>query len=164
MSNAFIALGSNLDNPPEQLKAALNKIATLPKTRLIKTSSFYWNKPVGPQNQPDFLNGVCQIMTEESPEALMKLLLSIETDHNRTREEKDGPRTLDLDLLLYENFCINTPELNIPHPRMFDRSFVLFPLAEIAPDLIFPSGESLQDCIRDLKWAGVKMKGSNLFI
>lgn len=137
---AYIALGSNLagdlDCPASQVIRASQRIANLPKTQLIKQSSLYQSAPVGYANQADFINAVVQISTQLLPEALLEALLDIENQAGRTRPFANAPRELDCDLLLYDDLIINSQKLNLPHPRMHLRSFVLLPLAEIAPDLV----------------------------
>jgi 2-amino-4-hydroxy-6-hydroxymethyldihydropteridine diphosphokinase len=135
MHQAFIALGSNLQNPQAQVERALQTIANTANIKLIKASSLYKTAPVGYDNQPDFINAVAQIETDLSPTALLHKLLEIETQHGRERLFPNAPRVLDLDVLLYENIEINTPELTLPHPRMHTRGFVMLPLAEIAPKI-----------------------------
>lgn len=135
MHQAFIALGSNLQNPQAQVERALQTIANAANIKLIKASSLYKTAPVGYDNQPDFINAVAQIETDLSPTALLHTLLEIETQHGRERPFPNAPRVLDLDVLLYENIEINTPELTLPHPRMHVRGFVMLPLAEIAPKI-----------------------------
>jgi 2-amino-4-hydroxy-6-hydroxymethyldihydropteridine diphosphokinase len=135
MHQAFIALGSNLQNPQAQVERALQTIANTANVKLIKASSLYKTAPVGYDNQPDFINAVAQIETDLSPTALLHKLLEIETQHGRERPFPNAPRVLDLDVLLYENIEINTPELTLPHPRMHTRGFVMLPLAEIAPKI-----------------------------
>jgi 2-amino-4-hydroxy-6-hydroxymethyldihydropteridine diphosphokinase len=135
MHQAFIALGSNLQNPQAQVERALQTIANTANIKLIKASSLYKTAPVGYDNQPDFINAVAQIETDLSPIALLHKLLEIETQHGRERPFPNAPRVLDLDVLLYENIEINTSELTLPHPRMHTRGFVMLPLAEIAPKI-----------------------------
>jgi 2-amino-4-hydroxy-6-hydroxymethyldihydropteridine diphosphokinase len=135
MHQAFIALGSNLQNPQAQVERALQTIANTANIKLIKASSLYKTAPVGYDNQPDFINAVAKIETDLSPTALLHKLLEIETQHGRERPFPNAPRVLDLDVLLYENIEINTPELTLPHPRMHTRGFVMLPLAEIAPKI-----------------------------
>ena len=138
MSRAFIALGSNLQQPQQQVQQAFNELASLPKTSLIKHSSLYRTAPVGYDNQPDFINAAAEIETELAPLELLHALLALESTHGRERPFPNAPRVLDLDLLLYDDMVMNTAELTLPHPRMHERGFVLLPLAEIAPDLIIP--------------------------
>lgn len=132
---AYIGLGSNLESPVEQLRAALKELDTLPLSRLVAASSLYSSRPVGPQDQPDFVNAVTALETHLSPLALLDQLQALEQQHRRRRQRHWGPRTLDLDLLLYANNAINMPRLQVPHPQMTARAFVLLPLAEIAPSL-----------------------------
>ena len=142
MSKAFVALGSNLagnlDSPTSQVIRAFQSIEKLPKTKLIKTSSLYQSAAVGYLNQPDFINAVVEISTLLLPETLLEKLLAIERDAGRERSFANAPRVLDCDLLLYDDAIINTENFTLPHPRMFERGFVLLPLAEIAPNLTLP--------------------------
>jgi len=135
MHQAFIALGSNLQNPQAQVERALQTIANTAKIKLIKASSLYKTAPVGYENQPDFINAVAEIETDLSPVALLQKLLEIEAQHGRERPFPNAPRILDLDVLLYKGIATNTPELTLPHPRMHLRGFVMLPLAEIAPKI-----------------------------
>ena len=121
MHRAFIALGSNLQNPQEQINAALQRIANTPDIQLIKASSLYQTAPVGYDNQPDFINAVAEISTTLAPLALLQTLLNIETMHGRERPFPNAPRVLDLDLLLYDDVIMNTETLTLPHPRMCER-------------------------------------------
>jgi 2-amino-4-hydroxy-6-hydroxymethyldihydropteridine diphosphokinase len=132
---AYIGLGSNLASPIEQVRQALNELATLPLCRLVASSSLYASRPLGPQDQPDFINAVAALETRLSPLALLDQLQALEQQHRRRRQRHWGPRTLDLDLLLYGNEHINAPRLRVPHPQMASRAFVLAPLTEIAPSL-----------------------------
>ncbi|MGP8291849.1 2-amino-4-hydroxy-6-hydroxymethyldihydropteridine diphosphokinase [Vreelandella zhanjiangensis] len=128
---AYIGLGSNLDDPITQVRQAISALATLPLSKLHGTSSLYASRPVGPQDQPDFVNAVVALKTSLSPLALLDQLQSLEQRHRRKRERHWGPRTLDLDLLLYDQQTIAYPRLNVPHPHMHERAFVLAPLAEL---------------------------------
>ncbi|MFB9869212.1 2-amino-4-hydroxy-6-hydroxymethyldihydropteridine diphosphokinase [Vreelandella sulfidaeris] len=132
---AYIGLGSNLESPIEQICQALNELATLPLTRWVASSSLYASRPVGPQDQPDFINAVAALETRLSPLALLDQLQALEQQHRRRRQRHWGPRTLDLDLLLYGNDSITHPRLHVPHPHMTVRAFVLAPLNELAPAL-----------------------------
>ena len=132
---AFIALGSNLQDPALQVKKAFLALDNLPKTKLVKSSSLYLTAPVGYQSQPDFVNAVAEINTDLSPLELLDAILNIEAQAGRERTFANAPRVLDCDLLLYIGVVMNTQKLILPHPRMHERSFVLLPLAEIAPDL-----------------------------
>lgn len=143
MQNAYIALGSNLQQPRTQVTQAVTEIKQLPKTRLIAQSSLYRSLPLGTGNQPqpddpEFINAVVQVQTDLTPRELLRALLAIESRHGRQRPYANAPRVLDLDLLLYSSMQMDTEELTLPHPRMHERGFVLLPLAEIAPDLALP--------------------------
>jgi 2-amino-4-hydroxy-6-hydroxymethyldihydropteridine diphosphokinase len=135
MHQAFIALGSNLQDPQAQVERALQTIANTPNIKLIKASSLFKTAPIGYDNQPDFINAVAEIETDLSPLELLHSLLEIETQHGRERPFPNAPRVLDLDVLLYGNIELNTAELTLPHPRMYTRGFVMLPLAEIAPKI-----------------------------
>jgi 2-amino-4-hydroxy-6-hydroxymethyldihydropteridine diphosphokinase len=138
MNLAYVALGANLGDPIATLRAALGALANLPESRVALSSSLYRTAPVGELDQPEFINAVAALETTLAPEALLDALLDIETRFGRLRAEKNGPRTLDLDLLLYDNQQFDLPRLTLPHPRLHLRAFVLHPLAEIAPDLVIP--------------------------
>ncbi|MDN6650985.1 MAG: 2-amino-4-hydroxy-6-hydroxymethyldihydropteridine diphosphokinase [Enterobacterales bacterium] len=151
MTRVYIALGSNLANPLHQVQSALNALAELPQTTLIATSSLYRTPPLGPQDQPDYLNAVVALDTDLSAENLLDHTQKIEQEHGRVRkDERWGPRTLDLDILLFGDEIINTERLTVPHYDMKNRQFMLYPLAEIAPELHFPTGESLQSVMTQL--------------
>ena len=139
MHQAYIALGSNLQQPRRQVEQALDELAQLPQTRLLQQSSLYRTAPLDHNNhrseQPEFINAVAQVETELTPLTLLRALLAIEDRHGRERPYRNAPRVLDMDLLLYDEVIMNTAELTLPHPRMFERGFVLLPLAEIAPGL-----------------------------
>jgi 2-amino-4-hydroxy-6-hydroxymethyldihydropteridine diphosphokinase len=155
MQTAFIALGSNLQQPEQQLLRAFAEIKSLPKTRLIKRSSLYKTAPVGYDNQPDFINAVAQVETDLTPRELLRALLAIENKHGRERPFPNAPRELDLDLLLYSDLRMNTDELTLPHPRMHERGFVLLPLAEIAPELILFKYGKIADLAKNCMAQGV---------
>ena len=135
MSVAYVALGSNLQQPQVQVTQALRELAELPQTRVMQASSLYRTAPVGYDNQPDFINAVAMVDTSLAPLALLRALLALEDTHGRERPFPNAPRVLDLDLLLYDDIAMQTPELTLPHPRMQERGFVMLPLAEIAPEL-----------------------------
>ena len=138
MPRAFIGLGANLGDPRRQIRAALAALEKIPATRLTGQSSFYLSAPLGYAEQPDFVNAVAQIRTELAPRALLNALLEIERSLGRSRSHANAPRTLDLDLLLYDGTVIDEPGLRVPHPRMHTRAFVLAPRAEIAPGIDIP--------------------------
>jgi 2-amino-4-hydroxy-6-hydroxymethyldihydropteridine diphosphokinase len=135
---AYIGLGANLGEPKRQIKEALVRLATIEAVELRQVSSFYLNPPLGPQNQPWFVNAVAQIRTRIGPEALLKGLERVEAALGRVKEERWGPRLIDLDLLLYNGVVRSGPRLILPHPQMHRRAFVLVPLAEIDPEAWHP--------------------------
>lgn len=137
-NQAYIALGSNLENPLSQLQQAYQELADLPGTTLLERSSYYKTAPVGRLDQPNFINAVAKINTTLTVWELLNVLLKIEHCHGRIRESLNAPRTLDLDILLYEDLQLSTDTLTLPHPRMTQRAFVLYPLMEIAPDCNIP--------------------------
>jgi 2-amino-4-hydroxy-6-hydroxymethyldihydropteridine diphosphokinase len=138
MHTAFIALGSNLGDPEGKVRQGIAALAELPQSRLAAASSLYRSAAVGYADQPDFINAVAQISTALAPQALLAALLALEKHYGRERSFRNAPRTLDLDLLLYDAQCIAEPGLTVPHPRMHQRAFVLAPLVEIAPACVIP--------------------------
>ena len=145
MTRAYIALGSNLGVPEDHLSGALDAIGGLPDTTLDKTSRWYRTAPIGgPPDQPDFLNAVCRIDTRLAPYDLLHALQCIEQDFGRVRLERWGPRTLDLDIILYGDRVQNDPELTLPHPRAHERAFVLVPLADLDPSVLI-QGKTASD-------------------
>jgi len=141
---AFIALGSNLGEREAMIRLALDDLARLPATTLVRASSLYDTEAVGETDQPNFLNAVVELDTELSARQLLWNLLLIEKRLGRVRTQRWGPRTIDLDLLLYGPVVIDEPDLQVPHPELTRRSFVLVPLVELDPLLIHPvTGETL---------------------
>ena len=139
MTVAYIAIGSNLASPLEQVNAALKALGDIPESHILAVSSFYRTPPLGPQDQPDYLNAAVALETSLAPEELLNHTQRIELQQGRVRKaERWGPRTLDLDLLLYGDARIDSPRLTVPHPRMGGRAFVLRPLAEIDASLVAP--------------------------
>lgn len=134
----FIGLGSNLDRPEQQVRRALDELDAVPKTRLAGYSPLYGSRPFGPAGQPDYVNAVARLETSLDAHGLLERLQAIELDHGRVRGERWGPRTLDLDLLIYGDQLIDTPALQVPHPQLRWRAFVLVPLYDLAPDLELP--------------------------
>jgi 2-amino-4-hydroxy-6-hydroxymethyldihydropteridine diphosphokinase len=132
---AYVGLGSNLDTPETQLRSALAELDALPQSRCLAHSSLYRSPPMQgpdvPAGQADFLNAVAALDTELNPTELLKALQGLENRHHRQRAQRWGPRSLDLDLLLYGEQTINLPELSVPHPGLYERNFVLYPLAEL---------------------------------
>lgn len=145
-TSVYIGLGSNLpgdlDSPAARVRLALQQLDSLPDSRLMAASPLYTSVAVGPE-QPDYINAVAQLETTLTPLALLDQLQALEQQHRRIRLEHWGPRTLDLDLLLYGSKVIDHPRLSVPHPFMTRRAFVLYPLGDIAPGLILPGGEPL---------------------
>ena len=147
---AYIGLGSNLSNPIEQLQTALDTISKLPGTTLEKKSSFYGSKPLGPQDQPDFVNAVCQIETQLTPQELLVALQKIEQEQGRIKKRHWGERLIDLDILLFGDEVVNTANLTIPHSQIVFRDFVLVPLAEVAPGLVIPNKGIIEGLVEKL--------------
>jgi 2-amino-4-hydroxy-6-hydroxymethyldihydropteridine diphosphokinase len=135
---AFVALGANLGDPVAAVEKAFAALATLPDTRVVARSCLYRTAPIGVGKQPDFINAVAALDTALPARDLLDRLLGLETRHGRTRDYHRAPRTLDLDLLLYGDATVSEAGLEIPHPRMHQRAFVLVPLAEIAPGMTIP--------------------------
>ncbi|MDQ5910342.1 MAG: 2-amino-4-hydroxy-6-hydroxymethyldihydropteridine diphosphokinase [Pseudomonadota bacterium] len=136
---AYIGMGSNLQNPVAQVRQAFQALAGLPASRFIACSPLYRTAPVsGPPDQPDYVNAVAALDTALSPDELLTALQRIETSQGRVRTVRWGPRTLDLDLLLYDALQRDDSRLTLPHPRLHERAFVLYPLYDIAPDLTIP--------------------------
>jgi 2-amino-4-hydroxy-6-hydroxymethyldihydropteridine diphosphokinase len=145
---AYVALGSNVEHPPEQVRRALAELNHIGGSRVMRHSALYRSAPVGPADQPDYVNAVACLLTTLGPLALLRELQAIERSHGRVRgAERWGPRTLDLDLLLYDEISLNTPQLTVPHPRMHERGFVLVPLHEIAPELHVPGHGTVSELL-----------------
>jgi 2-amino-4-hydroxy-6-hydroxymethyldihydropteridine diphosphokinase len=151
-------MGSNLDNPINQIESALQALGSVKRSTLLAHSSLYRTRPVGPQDQPDFINAVACLKTCLDAEDLLEQLQAIEQAHRRIRSGlRWGPRTLDLDLLLYGQERIETPHLRVPHPEMANRAFVLMPLSEIAPgEMEIPHIGRLQDLMSSTSGEGVE--------
>ena len=151
MTLVYIALGSNLASPLEQVQAAIRALGDIPHSRVVNVSSFYRTPPLGPQDQPDYLNAAVALETTLAPDALLDHTQRIELQQGRTRKaERWGPRTLDLDIMLFGEQVLNTPRLTVPHYDMKNRGFMLWPLFEIAPELRFPDGLALRDVLATL--------------
>jgi len=153
---AYIGLGSNLSDPQMQLEQALSALAALPACRHLKASSFYRSRPMGPQDQPQYINAVASLETDLEPEALLDTLQAIENEQGRLRDEHWGPRTLDLDILLYGAELMNSARLTIPHPGLAEREFVLYPLFELAPGLVIPGLGDLVELVRRCQPNGIE--------
>lgn len=157
-SLAYVALGSNLGDRRAHLEAAFAALAALPGTMLEARSAIFETPPFGPLGQQDYLNAVAALSTSLAPHALLESLLAIEKTRGRVRRERWGPRTLDLDLLLHGNISLNDARLTLPHPGMLGRAFVLAPLCELAPDLVF-SGRTLAQHLALLDQTGIRRLG-----
>lgn len=142
--DVYVGLGSNLEDPIAQVRLALEALDTLPLTERVAASRLYVSRPLGPQDQPDFINAVAHLRTRLSPLALLDQLQALEQRHGRVRQRHWGPRTLDLDLLLYGDEQLEVPRLRVPHPEMTVRRFVLLPLAELSPQLQLPDGRPVE--------------------
>lgn len=148
MTEVFVAIGSNLGNPVAQARRAIAALATLPESELQQASQLYGSRPMGPADQPDYVNAVVRLHTRLGPLALLDQLQKIELEQGRVRkDERWGPRTLDLDLLLYGEQVIQHERLTVPHYGMKEREFVLLPLAELAPALVLPCGTPLTELV-----------------
>ena len=158
MERVYIGLGSNLAEPRQQLEAALAALGRLPQTTLSAISSLYASDPLGPPDQPRYINAVAALDTELAPLQLLDALQRIEQEQGRVRKaERWGPRTLDLDILLFGNRLLSEERLTVPHYHMHARAFVLYPLAEIAPtDLQLPDGRSLEQLLAACPFEGLE--------
>ena len=147
---AYVALGSNLEQPQLRLQQAVAAIEDIKNTSIVACSRLYRSAPIGPPGQPDYCNAVVAIDTSLEPLALLDALQAIENAHGRTRTLRWGPRTLDLDILLFGNRRIRSPRLTIPHWQMQIRNFVLCPLLDVAPELVLPGGLPLSALVERL--------------
>lgn len=155
--HVYIGLGSNLEDPSKLVSQAFDAIDAIEDTRVLKTSSLYSSKPMGPQDQPDYINAVCLIETPLKPHSLLKQLQRIELDNGRQRNgQRWGARTLDLDILLYGSQKIKTADLTVPHIGMAEREFVMVPLFEIAPSMVMPDGKPISHWVANCSLDGLK--------
>ncbi|HEX4944383.1 MAG TPA: 2-amino-4-hydroxy-6-hydroxymethyldihydropteridine diphosphokinase [Usitatibacteraceae bacterium] len=149
---AVVALGSNLDGPEARVRLAFDEVGVLPSTRLLARSALYRTAPVGYLDQPAFVNACALVETSLGPRELLEGLLAIERRHGRVRDIPDGPRTLDLDIALYDDLVMHEHGLTLPHPRAHERAFVLVPLLDVWPDAVIPgrgAAASLRDRVGD---------------
>ena len=157
---AYVGVGSNLDDPAAQVERAFAALAALRESRLVYRSSLYATAPFGPVEQPDFVNGVAGLLTRLSPEELLAALRSLEAAQGRVRTgERWGPRRIDLDLLVVGGELRQTPDLTLPHPGIPQRNFVLYPLADIAPDLVVPGAGTVRDLKERVPSSGIRRLG-----
>ncbi|MCW1875499.1 2-amino-4-hydroxy-6-hydroxymethyldihydropteridine diphosphokinase [Erwinia sp. INIA-01] len=157
MMRVYLALGSNLADPLHQVQSALDALAAIPQSRLIACSSLYRTPPYGPPDQPDYLNAAVALDTELSPEALLDHTQRIELEQGRVRKDhRWGPRTLDLDIMLFGDLTLATTRLTVPHYDMHNRAFMLLPLREIAPDLSLPDGTRIADLLAPLDSSAIR--------
>lgn len=156
MTLAYVGIGANLDDPAAQVRRALESLAALPRTRLVKRSSLYRTEPQGYRVQPDFVNAVAALDTELGAAELLAGLHALEAKAGRERPFPNAPRTLDLDLLLYDGQRIDQPGLTVPHPRMHERAFVLVPLLEIEPQASIPGIGPARACLAHLAGQAVE--------
>lgn len=158
MTLAYIAVGSNLADPVAQAKSAIEVLKQHPDLNVVAVSSLYSSTPMGPQDQPDYINAVIAVETELSPLALLDCTQSIEQEHGRVRKaERWGPRTLDLDIVLYGDLEHHCERLTVPHYGMKVREFVLYPLAEIAPELVLPDHTPLKSLLEQVDRNGLSI-------
>ena len=150
MISVYIGMGSNLDGPVAQLEKAILTLTNHTELYNIAVSPIYSSKPVGPQDQPDYANAVMRLDTKLSAIALLDLLQSVEQEQRRVRDRHWGPRTLDLDILLYGDELIDTPRLSVPHPYMLERGFVIQPLNDLSPELMLANGRRVQEHLSQL--------------
>lgn len=163
MERVYIGLGSNLSEPLGQLRGALAALAHLPHTHLAQHSSFYSSDPLGPADQPRYVNAVAALDTDLEPLQLLDALQAIELDQGRERKaERWGPRTLDLDILAFGQRLLNEPRLQVPHYHMHERPFVLYPLAELAPQLTLADGRRLPDLLLACPFEGLERLPASL--
>ena len=156
MISAFVALGANLGDPRAQIERAVAALSQLPNSRLIACSPLYGSIPMGPSDQPDYVNGVAWLETDLTAHELLDQTQRIELEHGRVRKaERWGPRTLDLDLLLFGNQQVADSRLTVPHYGMKERAFVLVPLFDLAPDLQLPCGSWLRDLVASCDRSGL---------
>lgn len=154
---AWIGLGSNLDDPRHQVETAFAELDRVPATRLLRRSRLYRSEPWGVREQPEFINAVAELATSLAPDDLLAHLLAIERAHGRERSGlRNGPRVLDLDLLLYGDRRVEQAGLDVPHPRLRDRAFVLMPLAELAPALDVPGQGRVADLLAEADASGCR--------
>ncbi|WP_257253935.1 MULTISPECIES: 2-amino-4-hydroxy-6-hydroxymethyldihydropteridine diphosphokinase [unclassified Endozoicomonas] len=161
MTTAYIALGSNLENPGLQLQRAVDDIDSLPEVEVSGCSKLYISDPVGPKGQPDYCNAAVRIETRLAPLALLDIMQAIENDHGRVRTVRWGPRTLDLDIILYGDNIIESERLTVPHYQMHVRNFVLCPILDIDPELTLPDGRKAATLLAEVGTDGIEVMATH---
>ncbi len=161
MLRCYVGLGSNLEGPRQQIVRAISELGALGSSRLVNVSSLYSSKPLGPQDQPDFVNAVAELETSLPALTLFARLQNIESGHQRVKQQHWGPRTLDLDLLLYGEEQFAYEHLQVPHPEIINRNFVLIPLYEIAPELTIPGMGKIEDLVKQVENSGLEIIDAN---
>ena len=154
---AYVAVGSNLNSPHERVLEAIERMGTLHATRLLLRSRLYLTRPMGPQDQPHFVNAAVGLLTQLAPQELLSALLGIERSMGRDRQQRWGPRVIDLDLLWVIDSPVSEPGLTVPHPGVSTRNFVLYPLADIAPTIKIPKVGNVLDLKRDAGGDGISV-------
>jgi 2-amino-4-hydroxy-6-hydroxymethyldihydropteridine diphosphokinase len=154
---AYVGIGSNLQSPRDRVLEAIERMSTLEATRMVLRSRLYLTRPMGPQNQPDFVNAAVGLLTQLAARDLLTGLLGIERGMGRDRQERWGPRVIDLDLLWMVDSAIDEPGLTVPHPGVSTRNFVLYPLADIAPTIKIPGNGEVLDLKRDAGGDGISV-------
>jgi 2-amino-4-hydroxy-6-hydroxymethyldihydropteridine diphosphokinase len=154
---AYVGIGSNLQSPPDRVLEAIERMSTLETTRVVLRSQLYLTRPMGPQEQPDFVNAAVGLLTQLGARELLAGLLGIERSMGRDRQERWGPRVIDLDLLWMVDSAIDEPGLTVPHPGVSMRNFVLYPLADIAPTIKIPRVGLVLDLKRDAGGGGISV-------
>ena len=154
---AYVAIGSNLEHPRERVLEAMQRLVDLGAPGSLLRSHLYLSRPMGPQDQPDFVNAVVGLLTQRSPQELLAQLLEIERGMGRNRRERWGPRVIDLDLLWMVDAAVDEPGLKVPHPGVSIRNFVLYPLADIAPTMKIPGMGTVLDLKRSVGGDGISV-------
>jgi 2-amino-4-hydroxy-6-hydroxymethyldihydropteridine diphosphokinase len=158
---AYVAIGSNLNHPHARVLEAFERLAALPSARSVLRSRLYATRPLGPQDQPDFVNAAAGLVTQLTPRELLASLLGIEQAMGRNRQERWGPRVIDLDLIWMLGEAIDEPGLTVPHPGVSTRNFVLYPLADIAPTLAIPGHGNVSELMRRVGDDGISVLDQN---
>jgi 2-amino-4-hydroxy-6-hydroxymethyldihydropteridine diphosphokinase len=154
---AYVAIGSNLESPRERVLEAMQRLGALSAADTLLRSHLYLSRPMGPQDQPDFINAAAGLLTQQSPQELLARLLEIERSMGRNQRERWGPRVIDLDLVWMVDAAVHEPGLTVPHPGVSIRNFVLYPLADIAPTIMIPGMGTVLDLKRSVGGDGISV-------